>query len=46
MHMRGSSQGSPQKETIPGGLVAIQAESEGTYVRTRLDSRQHQDEIC
>lgn len=43
MCMRGSSQGSPQKETIPRGLVIVQAESEGPYVRRRLDNSQHQE---
>lgn len=43
MWRRGSSQGSPPKETIARGLVIVQAESEGTYVRRRLESSQHQD---
>ena len=42
MH-EGQQPGQPQKETIPRGLVIVQAEFEGTYVRRRLDSSQRQE---
>lgn len=40
MCVRGSSQSSSQKESIPRGLVTVQAESKDTNVRRRLDSGQ------
>lgn len=42
---RGSSQDSPSptETTIPRGLGIVQAESEGTCVRGRLERSQHQE---
>lgn len=39
----GQQPGQPPKEAIPRGLVIVQAESEGTRVKRRLETGQHQE---